>query len=99
MAASLLAGGRMAGNCFYVEGETLMATPVSTSPLLTVGSPEALFSSPSLVWAQGNLLPYDVTPEGDQFVLAERVESGAESQPVIRVVENWYEEFRGRQQD
>jgi len=82
-----------------VEGETLMATPVSTSPSLTVGSPEALFSAPGLAWQGNNFLGYDVTPEGDKFVLKETVETDTESQPVIRVVENWYEEFRDREQD
>ena len=42
---------------------------------------------------------YDVTPEGNKFVLRETVETDTESQPVIRVVLNWYEEFRDREQD
>ena len=84
---------------FYVEGETLMATPVSTSPSLTVGSPEALFAVPGLAFQSYNFLNYDVTPEGDKFILRETVETDTEAQPVIRVVQNWYEEFRGRQQN
>jgi hypothetical protein len=82
---------------FYVEGETLMATPVSTSPSLTVGSPEALFSAPGLAWRGANFLGYDVTPEGNKFVIWEAVKTDTEAQPVIRVVQNWYEEFRDRQ--
>ena len=82
-----------------MEGDTLMATPVSTSPSLTVGTPEALFSAAGLVWRPNNFLPYDVTPEGDKFVLAETVEGAAESQPAIRVVQNWYEQFRDREKD
>jgi len=81
---------------FYVEGETLMATPVTTSPSLTVGSPEALFSAPGLAWQGSNFLGYDVTADGEKFVLRETVESDTESRPAIRVVENWYEEFRDR---
>ena len=84
---------------FYVEDATLMATPISTSPSLTVGSPKALFSAQGLAWQGNNFLGYDVTPEGDKFVLRETVEATSESQPVIRVVENWYEEFRDREQD
>ena len=84
---------------FYVEGDTLMATPVSTSPSLTVGSPEALFSAQGLAWAGANFLGYDVTPEGNQFVLKEVVEADTEAQPVIRVVQNWHDEFRDREQD
>lgn len=82
---------------FYVEGETLMATPVSTSPSLTVGSPEALFSAPGLAWGGTNFLGYDVTSEDDKFVLKETVETDTEAQPIIRIVQNWYEQFRDRQ--
>ena len=84
---------------FYVEGETLMATPVSTSPSLTVGSPEALFSAQGLAWLPNNFLGYDVTPEGNKFVLRETVEADTESQPSIRVVQNWFAEFRDCDQD
>jgi Tol biopolymer transport system component len=83
---------------FYVEGDKLMAVPVATSPSLTVGSPEALFSAQSLRFI-GFYSNYDVTPEGDKFVIAEPVEADTESQLVIRVVENWYEEFRDRERD
>jgi dipeptidyl aminopeptidase/acylaminoacyl peptidase len=87
---------------FYVEGETLMATPISTSPSLTVGSPQALFMAPGLAWQTNNFLGYDVTPDGRKFVIWEPVEPDEDdtgSKPVIRVVENWYEEFRGREQE
>ncbi len=84
---------------FYVEGETLMAAPVSTSPTLTVGSPEVLFSASGLTFNQGTAYGYDLTPEGDKFITWETVEADTDAQPVIRVVQNWYEEFRDREQD
>ena len=44
--------------------------------------------------------PYDVSADGQRFILAEPVEEGADAPaPSIRVVMNWYEEFRDRQQD
>ena len=45
------------------------------------------------------MLGYDVTREGDKFVRRETVEADTESQPIIRVVQNWYEQFRDREQD
>ena len=43
---------------------------------------------------------YDVSPAGQRFILAEVVGEGAEaSEPSIRVVMNWFEEFRHREQD
>ncbi len=41
---------------------------------------------------------YDVSPDGQRFVLREPVVEG-DSKLVIRVVENWNEEFRAREQD
>ena len=78
---------------FYVEGTTLMAVAVSTSPSLTVGPPERLFSSPLL----RGFLSYDVTPDGKKFVLPEALEAESETPPVIRIVQNWYEEFKDRE--
>ncbi len=82
---------------YYVEGERLMAVPVSLGPALTVGSPKELFASPGLAWRPDNYLTYDVTPDGQRFVLAESVEG--EHRRAIHVVQNWYEEFRERGQD
>ena len=86
---------------FYVEGDRLMAVPVSTSPELTVGIPKPLFSSPGLLLSGSAVLNYDVTPDGQRFVVWEPVEAaeGAEqtAQQSIRVVQNWFAEFKDRQ--
>ncbi len=98
---------REGGEVFYVEGSTLIAVPVSTHPTLTIGQPQRLFSSEQLGTARW-ILTYDVTPDGQRFVLPEAVqsedasaeaESGDEPRPSIRIVRNWYEEFRDREQD
>ena len=80
---------------FYVEGDSLMAVPVTTSPSLTVGAPVALFSALSLQWANANYLGYDVTPDGARFVLWEPVASDESDGSVsIRVVQNWFADLR-----
>ncbi len=98
---------REGGEIFYVEGSTLIAVPVSTRPTLTIGQPQQLFSSEQLGGTIG-IPTYDVTPDGQRFVLPEAVESEDESaeaesgdapRPSIRIVRNWYEEFRDREQD
>lgn len=95
------------GELFYVVESTLMAVPVSTRPTLTIGKPQRLFSSGDLGSA-GSRYTYDITPDGKQFVMAEAVvpddasdepESDGEPQTSIRIVENWYAEFRDRKQD
>ncbi len=79
---------------FFVEGNSLMAVTVSRVPSFTVGQPVRLFEhhglKPELTMPQ-----YDVSID-DRFLLAERV--GAEKKrPSIRIVQNWYEEFRDRE--
>ena len=82
---------------FYVEGGTLVAVPVEASPKFLVGSVTRLFEHASLA-AGLYIAQYDVSADGERFLLAEPV--GAETQePSIRIVENWFTEFKDRQQD
>ena len=84
---------------FYVEGQTLLAVSVSSGSSFSVGSATRLFEHPGLR-SVGNYAPYDVSADGQRFILAEPVGEGADApEPSIRVVMNWYEEFRGREQD
>ena len=93
------------GELFYVQESTLMAVPVSTRPTLTIGKPQPLFSSSDL---RSAAYRYDIMPDGKQFVMAEAAvteaasdeeESGGEPQTSIRIVQNWYQEFKDREQD
>ena len=84
---------------FYVEGETLVAVSVSSGSSLSVGSANRLFEHPGLR-PGGNYAPYDISADGQRFILAEPVAEGADApEPSIRVVQNWYEEFRDRERD
>ncbi len=84
---------------FYAEGLTLMAVSVSTEQGFTLGQPQALFASPGLTLGGGR--SYDVSADGQRFVMTMAVGDGDEeaAPPSIRVVQNWYEEFRDREQD
>ena len=45
-------------------------------------------------------IPYDVSADGQQFVSTAPAAEGAEApEPLIRIVQNWFAEFRGREQD
>ncbi len=81
---------------FYVEGGTLMAVSVESGPDFSVGAPTALFDHPSLA-AGLSLAQYDVSADGKRFLLAEPVNAETQ-QPAIRIVQNWHEEFKDRQQ-
>ena len=81
---------------FYVEGDTLMAVAVATTPSFTSGAVTRLFQDASL---PGTVHRYDVSADGRRFVLTEPVGGAEEKPPSIHIVENWYEEFKDRQQD
>ena len=85
---------------FYVEGTTLVAVEVSTSPDFSVGSVTRLFEHRVLARQSGwPVAQYDVSADGRRFVFAAPVDEESEQEVSIRVVENWYEEFRGRERD
>ncbi len=83
------------GRLFFAEGDGLMEVIVSTDPSLTLGTPRKLFTRDRL----GIPLPFgwppafDVAPDGDRFVVLQRV---GEETPTrgITVVQNWFSEFR-----
>ena len=82
---------------FYVAGSYLMAVPVSTSSKLIVGNPKPLFSSRGLPMSRTGSLNYDVTSDGQRFVVTEPL--AADTKRVIHVVQNWFTEFKDRQSD
>jgi Tol biopolymer transport system component/predicted Ser/Thr protein kinase len=83
---------------FYVEEDKLMAVPVSTDQRFTRGTPKLLFRSS---WLRSNYPKqrYDISADGQRFVLREAVEATLYTPRVIHVVLNWYDEFRDREQD
>ena len=78
---------------FYVEGETLIAVSISLKPTFSMGRRKKLFSAPELAPTTGPQR-YDVSPDGKRFVTLKTVEPATNE---IRIVENWYEEFRDRE--
>jgi Tol biopolymer transport system component len=75
---------------FYIteDGAAFAVPVVSSSDEFTIGEPVQLFRTDR--WGD-----WDVSGDGQYFVLAEP--GDPEASPVIRVVQNWFEEFRERQ--
>jgi Tol biopolymer transport system component len=82
---------------FYVESEILVAVAVNTGDEFSSGAATRLFSDPML--RSPRYHHYDVSRDGQRFVLPSRVESSEVKPPVIRVIQNWYEKFRGREKN
>jgi len=75
-----------------------MAVSVSTGKGFTVGQPQVLFENLNLGGGDPSA-QYDVSADGQRFVTVAPVADGDETEaPSIRVVQNWYEEFRDREQ-
>ena len=71
-----------------------MAVSVTTKPDFSVRTTTDLFRSAH--FRNNDLHNYDVSADGERFVLPEQVEGG---KPVILVVLDWYEEVRDRGQN
>ena len=83
---------------FYVEEDQFMAVSVSTADGFSLGAPKPLFRDR---WLTSTFLKqrYDVSSDGERFVLREEVEAESGKRPAIRVVENWFAGFQDREQD
>ena len=56
---------------FYVQGMRLMAVPIEAGASLTAGRPQVLFEEPGLSWSSVDLSRYDVTPDGQRFLVVQ----------------------------
>jgi Tol biopolymer transport system component len=56
---------------FYLAGARMMAVPVTTTASgLTIGTPAVLFEEPSLAWNGSDAHRYDVSADGQRFLMA-----------------------------
>jgi Tol biopolymer transport system component len=75
---------------FYTHDGALFGVPVRTGPDFRPGSPSRLFSNPALASAVAREANYDVTADGQRFLVPERI-GGTRK---IHVVQNWVAAFR-----
>ncbi len=77
------------GELFYRNGDKMMAVGTNTKGNFSADTPKVLFEGN---YATYNTMPaYDVTPDGQRFLLAKTSEQGSRE---ISVVLNWFEELR-----
>jgi hypothetical protein len=75
---------------FYRDGDKVLAVDVSARPSFSAGKPRVLFEG-RYVRAQGSLPDYDVSPDGQRFLMLKSVEQPATQ---INIVLNWFEELK-----
>ncbi len=84
---------------FYVEESTLMGVVVATEQGFVLGQRQRLFESEDLRAAAFSGPQYDVSADGQRFLTTTPAEDENAPPPSIRVVQNWYGEFRDREHD
>jgi serine/threonine-protein kinase len=82
------------GELFYRNGDQMMAVETTTQPTFSAGRPRLLFEGQYVIGGGGGA-GYDVSPDGQRFLMIQSRESaGGPSQ--IQVVLNWFEELKRR---
>ena len=77
---------------FYRNGDRMMVVEITTEPSFSLGTPRLLFEK-QYVRTPWPLTNYDVTPEGQRFVMVKASEQQLATGQ-IHVVLNWFEELR-----
>lgn len=72
----------------------MMAVPVTTRPTFTAGTPRLLFEGKYQFG--GPVRVYDVSPDGQQFLLMRELERPAVKPTHMTVVQNWFDELKAR---
>ena len=78
---------------FYRNGDKMMAVDIATQPSFSAGKPRVLFEGPYAV-APGAAPYYDVSPDGQRFLMLKPSESAQAAPTQINVVLNWFEELK-----
>ena len=79
---------------FYHTPEAVMVVPVETGDTFLRGEPTRLFSLEP--YASGSFFYWDVSPDGQRFLMVKDAEATAESasSTSIVLVQNWFEELK-----
>ncbi len=80
---------------FYRSGDKMMAVDIATQPSFSAGKPRVLFEG-QYNRAAGVTPNYDVSPDGQRFLMIKPNETGEASPTQINVVLNWFEELKRR---
>jgi len=80
---------------FYRNGDKMMAVDVTTQPSFSAGKPKMLFEGRYGPPGAGGTFPhYDVSPDGQRFLMLKPVEQVQAAPTQINVVLNWTEELK-----
>jgi len=78
---------------FYRLGEKMMVVEVQSEPAFTSEGPQLVFEVPYLT-NQFGTSNYDISPDGQRFLMIKAAEEEEGQQGQINVVQNWFEELK-----
>jgi eukaryotic-like serine/threonine-protein kinase len=79
---------------FYRNGEKMMAVDVTTQPSFSAGKPKMLFEGRYRSSSTGTIPNYDVSSDGQRFLMLKPTEQEQPAPTQINVVLNWTEELK-----
>jgi Tol biopolymer transport system component/predicted Ser/Thr protein kinase len=80
---------------FYRSGDKMMAVDIATQPGFAAGKPRMLFEGRYEV-APFPVDNYDISPDGQRFLMLKPIEQAQAAPTQINVVLNWFEELKRR---
>jgi len=78
---------------FYRSGDKMMAVDITTQPGFAAGNPRMLFEG-QYVPTPGTVPNYDVSPDGERFLMLKSTDREQAAPTQINVVLNWFEELK-----
>jgi serine/threonine-protein kinase len=82
---------------FYRSGNKMMAVETTMQPSFSAGKPRMLFEGPYFTTAFPTMtVSYDVSADGQRFLVVKETEAASRSAEQINVVLNWFEELKRR---
>jgi len=80
---------------YYTTQKEIFAVSVDYEKGFTLGRPRKLFDRPSTNWKADWADGFDVTADGERFVMLRPAPTEEDVQPMLMVVQNWFREFGG----
>jgi serine/threonine protein kinase/Tol biopolymer transport system component len=78
---------------FYLSGGKMMAVQITIQPAFAAGNPRILFEKQ---YAETRSRSYDVSPDGQRFLMLQPVGAQEQDSTQINIVQNWFEELEQR---
>ena len=79
---------------FYRSGKKMMAVDITTKPSFSGGTPKMLLEGEYQLLRTTSTPNYDVSPDGQRFLMLKTVEQAQTAPTQINVVLNWFEELK-----